>query len=104
MTASFEIQPSRTGHTSVSVNLGRLEAGKVHEVPVEVMNIWKFKYEVIGAIRVKADSDMVDVMMAPSVIKAGESGKILLSVDIPFDISEPIKAGLEFDGRFVIEG
>ncbi len=99
--ASIEILPSDTGEMNISIKLGRLEAGLTHEISVDVINGWKFPYELQDVV---SNSEMIKVVMSPQTIRAGESGQILLSIVIPANIDRVFDGSMRVKGRFVIGG
>lgn len=94
------LEPTALGTLEVPLKLGRLEAGKVHDISIEVVNPTEHDYEVT---EITSSSEKVTVQMAPSEVKAKQTAIILISIDIPMAM-EPLDADLKIDGIFIIGG
>ncbi len=98
MVSAIVLEPTAMGIQEVSIELGRLEAGKVHEITVEVENPTEHDYQVT---EITSKSEKVDILLTPKEIKGKEKGTIILSLDIPMEM-EPLEADLRIDGIFII--
>ncbi len=98
MVSAIVLEPTAMGIQEVPLELGMLEAGKVHEITVEVENPTEHDYQVT---EITSKSEKVTILLAPTEIKGKEKGTILFSLDIPMKM-EPLEANLRIDGIFII--
>lgn len=98
MVNAIVLEPTAMGTQEVPLELGRLEAGKIHEITVEVENPTEHDYQVT---EITSKSEKVDILLAPTEIKGKEKGAIIFSLDIPMEM-EPLEADLRIDGIFII--
>lgn len=92
------LEPTALGTLEVPLKLGRLEAGKKHDITVELVNPAIYDYEVT---EIASTSEKVTVEMAPTEVKAKGTATVLITIDLPFAM-EPLEGSLIIDGVFII--